>query len=132
MRAHCVTRTQHTCTACAHAVSLSHIACPQYARCHGQATCACACAADQHATAQKPGEDLLAIYGVMMSKPLWQQRNGSDFAFFQVGAVPTFCTLAGPPASDSSDAEYAFCLGKVPMYPIVVAHIHSNSPQNLT
>ncbi|KAK9834881.1 hypothetical protein WJX81_006129 [Elliptochloris bilobata] len=32
---------------------------------------------------QEPGENLLAIYEVMMSKPLWQQRNGSDFAFFQ-------------------------------------------------
>ena len=34
--------------------------------------------------------NLLAIYDVMMSKPLWQRRNGSDFAFFQVGAEPCF------------------------------------------
>ena len=32
---------------------------------------------------QEPGEHLLAIYDVMMSKPLWQQHNGSNFAFFQ-------------------------------------------------
>ena len=40
------------------------------------------------ASAQDPGEHLTAIYDVMMSKPLWQRRNGSDFAFFQVRAEP--------------------------------------------
>ena len=58
-----------------------------------------------HHDAQKPGEDLLAIYDVMMSKPLWQQRNGSDFAFFQVGAVPPFCMHAMNPAFASYAAD---------------------------
>lgn len=40
---------------------------------------------------QEPGEHLLAIYDVMMSKPLWQQHNGSNFAFFQARA-PHACT----------------------------------------
>jgi len=39
--------------------------------------------------AQEPGEHLLALYDVMMNQPLWQRRNGSDFAFFQVRAAPT-------------------------------------------
>ena len=55
--------------------------------------------------AQEPGEHLLALYDVMMSQPLWQRRNGSDFAFFQVRAALGFRTPSPKPTHFSTSAQ---------------------------